>query len=462
MLLLHNTSLLHFASPSEASLPTSFPSGVPLTSTSGTDPNMAAHFGLERDSSAHPIVRLEGSGDGRQPLAVRASQLEGEEALEPQDPHHKGLSASHSRSNTSLPPTSHEGSSPPSVGHGDTLPVASQVRGSFPREGSVGAGHGYAESSERSSPGQSMSTLTEVSICSQDEPQLPCGDTEHTATPSRPETATDPDGKSDREESSSEGALVPPERTSGLDSDQESSDMSSVRSLSPILPLESPPTSPGREESGEEGSQYSGSPPVPSSDFIARHPSESRTDCSRPSAPLPMPQTTDLSQPLPSLTAPKPQAPTAVPASSQGAPELDGTPTPCLSHPASLHSHPLSTTGPSAATGLRLPNFFMPPHELEQSMRSLRASALSRPPPRLPGLFLTHQSRWRESRGTVGADSSCGQRTFRTVQEINEYLESRRDPEADVAKQLPPQRRPRELTTTEADRIARIFSSKPT
>ena len=31
---------------------------------------------------------------------------------------------------------------------------------------------------------------------------------------------------------------------------------------------------------------------------------------------------------------------------------------------------------------VELPNFFMPPHELEQTMRALRAAALSRPQPR--------------------------------------------------------------------------------
>ena len=31
---------------------------------------------------------------------------------------------------------------------------------------------------------------------------------------------------------------------------------------------------------------------------------------------------------------------------------------------------------------IQLPNFFMPPHELEQTMRRLKMTALTRPPPR--------------------------------------------------------------------------------
>jgi len=91
------------------------------------------------------------------------------------------------------------------------------------------------------------------------------------------------------------------------------------------------------------------------------------------------------------------------------------------------------------ASGIHLPNFFMPPHELEQSMRSLRASVLSRPPPR----------RNQESAFDHHISTKQG---FRTLQEVNQYLESRRTGDAGQTE---------EISASQTQRIARIFSSKP-
>ena len=80
-------------------------------------------------------------------------------------------------------------------------------------------------------------------------------------------------------------------------------------------------------------------------------------------------------------------------------------------------------------------------------MRTLRASALSRPPPRR----LLQVDRTASSRTNAECDSA---RTFQTVHEINEYLESRRTANSQ-------RQRPKELSTEETQRIARIFSLKP-
>ena len=93
----------------------------------------------------------------------------------------------------------------------------------------------------------------------------------------------------------------------------------------------------------------------------------------------------------------------------------------------------------------RLPNFFMTPQQLEESMRSLRAGALSRPPPR------THSehpprvpSPAQGHRGSVEASH------LRTLQEVRAYLESRRTAEKPQS---------REVSAAETQRLARIFSS---
>ena len=93
---------------------------------------------------------------------------------------------------------------------------------------------------------------------------------------------------------------------------------------------------------------------------------------------------------------------------------------------------------------VHLPNFFMPPHELEQSMRSLRACVLSRPP-------RTQVTGHDPDKRTVDRPVSTKQ-VFTTLQEVNQYLESRRT--GDGAQTM-------ELSASQTQRVARIFSSKP-
>ena len=115
---------------------------------------------------------------------------------------------------------------------------------------------------------------------------------------------------------------------------------------------------------------------------------------------------------------------------------------------AHTHAHARTHTRmPTLVTPkVHLPNFFMPPHELEQSMRSLRrACVLSRPPPR------TQVASHDPDKRTAGGHVSTKQ-AFRTLREVNQYLESRRaGGEAQT----------RELSASQTQRIARIFSSKP-
>ena len=80
-------------------------------------------------------------------------------------------------------------------------------------------------------------------------------------------------------------------------------------------------------------------------------------------------------------------------------------------------------------TPVEMPNFFMPPHELEQTMRSLRAAALSRPQPRPLEASSCHTA------APSAANSS----------------------HPPAARMKPPE--PVCVSQTERDRIARIFSS---
>ena len=76
---------------------------------------------------------------------------------------------------------------------------------------------------------------------------------------------------------------------------------------------------------------------------------------------------------------------------------------------------------------VQLPNFFMPPQELEQAMRSLRASALSRPPP--PGLFgstPTYPQEVRDDTQDVAHRALSTQSSVRTLQDVDQFLRSRR------------------------------------
>ena len=64
------------------------------------------------------------------------------------------------------------------------------------------------------------------------------------------------------------------------------------------------------------------------------------------------------------------------------APYTTSSVTPLLQTEPILESPPPKGTSCKAVPMINLPDFFMPPHKLEQTMRSLRAAALSRPPPR--------------------------------------------------------------------------------
>lgn len=111
----------------------------------------------------------------------------------------------------------------------------------------------------------------------------------------------------------------------------------------------------------------------------------------------------------------------------------------------------------------QLPNFFMPPEELEESMRRLRASALTRPPPR------TRQVIEKENRTVKSTDirtpyepkstlhdGTGNTRTLRTLQEAHKYLDTRRGQRSPVSVL------PQDVSALETQRIARIFSSRPT
>ena len=102
----------------------------------------------------------------------------------------------------------------------------------------------------------------------------------------------------------------------------------------------------------------------------------------------------------------------------------------------------------------QLPNFFMTPQQLEESMRSLRAEALSRAPPR------THPHYPPPTTTTTSMQAQCHHHCvssaathLKTLQEVRSYLESRRTAATD--------RRPKakEISAMETQRLARIFSS---
>ena len=105
-----------------------------------------------------------------------------------------------------------------------------------------------------------------------------------------------------------------------------------------------------------------------------------------------------------------------------------------------------------------LPNFFMPPRELEQTMRSLRASALSRPPPRT--LFGDHNPPQTQPMDSCEAHLALllqQSSQVRTLQDVNEFLKSRRagrDVQIEAGHY-------QEISTKHAQRLSRIFTSKP-
>ena len=128
-------------------------------------------------------------------------------------------------------------------------------------------------------------------------------------------------------------------------------------------------------------------------------------------------------------------------------------------HP-SMSTHeqapPLLAPPPPLPT-FRLPNFFMTPQQLEESMRSLRAGALSRAPPRTNSHYpppTTTTTTCTQAQCSHHSVSSVATH-LKTLQEVRSYLESRRTAAAAT------DRRPKakEISSMETQRLARIFSS---
>ena len=107
----------------------------------------------------------------------------------------------------------------------------------------------------------------------------------------------------------------------------------------------------------------------------------------------------------------------------------------------------------------QLPNFFMPPEELEESMRRLRTSVLTRPPPRTrwQGTEKENRTASTDTRTQSEPKSTLqsGTRTLRTLQEAHKYLDSRKGQRSPVAIL------PQDISSIETQRIAKIFSSRP-
>ena len=115
---------------------------------------------------------------------------------------------------------------------------------------------------------------------------------------------------------------------------------------------------------------------------------------------------------------------------------------------------PLLAPPPPLPT-FQLPNFFMTPQQLEESMRSLRAGALSRTPPR------THAHHHPPPTTTASMQAQCHHQHcvpsvashLKTLQEVRSYLESRRTAVTDTRPKA------KEISAMETQRLARIFSS---
>ena len=103
-----------------------------------------------------------------------------------------------------------------------------------------------------------------------------------------------------------------------------------------------------------------------------------------------------------------------------------------------------------------LPNFFMPPQELERTMKVLRASTLARPPPRT--LFEGHCSSQHQLDYTH--DSCTTQSSaVRTLEDVNHFLKSRRASGRDETPSSLDQCQ--SMSTKAVQRLSRIFVSQP-
>ena len=140
------------------------------------------------------------------------------------------------------------------------------------------------------------------------------------------------------------------------------------------------------------------------------------------------------------------------------------SPTLTSEHPSksiSDHTHeqalpPLLAPPPTLPT-FQLPNFFMTPQQLEESMRSLRAGALSRAPPRThphhpPPTTTTTTHNMRAQCHHHHCVPSVASH-LKTLQEVRSYLESRRTAMTDTRPKA------KEISAMETQRLARIFSS---
>ena len=116
--------------------------------------------------------------------------------------------------------------------------------------------------------------------------------------------------------------------------------------------------------------------------------------------------------------------------------------------------------GSAGVPEVTLPNFFMPPLELERAMRSMRASALARPPPRT--LFQPHPHTPEEERDPSGSPQlhptgppPSLPPSIRTAQDVDTFLKSRRQAATTAAGHS------NKLSDKDAQRLSRIFTSKP-
>ena len=192
-------------------------------------------------------------------------------------------------------------------------------------------------------------------------------------------------------------------------------------------------------------------PAVLSGDIPPKTDSETAPSYSLSSAPI-QPRLSPAKQLHPSVSEPLPP-PHQKPSHSQPSPRDSTTSDPAPPRDiTTLHRH---DPPPFRWPEIRLPNFFMPPHELEQSMRTLRASALVSRPPAPP----TKSDRdAHTSHGGVAGESSTSQ----TLEGVSRYLESRR---SQASVELHHANKPTTVSAPsdeETKRIAKIFSFKPT
>ena len=244
-------------------------------------------------------------------------------------------------------------------------------------------------------------------------------DTEHVIIPSSLNSTTQPDPSQDHLVSSKEVSDPPPHTEELRQDDVHQPD--TVFNTPPTTHSSPPPTP---------------SPPPPNT------PSSPTLTTHLPPPPtirLPPPPTTHL--PPPPNTPSPPQLTHLLTTHSEAIPTLPST----LTNPSSDQQQLKSAPTLVHQFG-QLPNFFMPPQELEESMRRLRTSALSRPAPRTQPM--AHKEGQLRPQGVKSVPA------LSTLQEVQKYLGSRR-----VQRQAR-ESSPRMADSNETQRIARIFSSR--